>query len=293
MQQDEPLIVPLTFNAGSQSSLSLGCTHAKPTSFVGWSSINRPIAGAALGCDDGSAYIFHAVDASPPLAIKTDIQRSPANTNPLPAPVPLITSPTPKRLKANSTSRPPTPTRAQTPTPFSITPRAKIVSALSKEQVEAPKNYVDYDDEPEKLKNLLKTRAGANKDGASSRTRADSDTSARTDRQHAFERTISVATTYTIASTRPTSPTTTGTPGPSSPKFASPQVPTLALHLHVHPPHLGPGHALTALQASEDSKQLFGLQESGSISILLHANTFHLTCSTGFYPFSTSQMVLS
>jgi hypothetical protein len=37
-----------------------------------------------------------------------------------------------------------------------MTPRSQAVSGLSKEKVEAPKNYVDFEDEPEKLKDMLK-----------------------------------------------------------------------------------------------------------------------------------------
>ncbi|KAE9411160.1 hypothetical protein BT96DRAFT_982935 [Gymnopus androsaceus JB14] len=35
--------------------------------------------------------------------------------------------------------------------PFPVTSRSRIVSGITTEQVEAPKNYVDFDDEPEKL----------------------------------------------------------------------------------------------------------------------------------------------
>lgn len=41
-------------------------------------------------------------------------------------------------------------------TAFSMTPRSQAVSGLCKQQVEAPTNYVDFDDEADKLKGMLK-----------------------------------------------------------------------------------------------------------------------------------------
>ncbi|KAH8822569.1 hypothetical protein DL96DRAFT_1745631 [Flagelloscypha sp. PMI_526] len=45
------------------------------------------------------------------------------------------------------------------PPALSVMSRSRIVSGVTKEQVEAPKNYVDFEDEPEKLKDILKGHA--------------------------------------------------------------------------------------------------------------------------------------
>lgn len=58
-------------------------------------------------------------------------------------------------------------------TPFHITSstsRSRILSSLNKESVEAPKNYVDYDDEPGKLKDMLKGKPTSSKDRDASDT---------------------------------------------------------------------------------------------------------------------------
>jgi len=42
---------------------------------------------------------------------------------------------------------------------LNMTPRSQAVSGLSKEKIEAPKNHVDFEDEPEKLKEMLKGKS--------------------------------------------------------------------------------------------------------------------------------------
>jgi WD repeat-containing protein 7 len=42
--------------------------------------------------------------------------------------------------------------------PFHIVPHSRVVSGITAEKVEAPRNYVDFEDEPEKLKDILEGR---------------------------------------------------------------------------------------------------------------------------------------
>jgi hypothetical protein len=146
-----------------------------------------------------------------------------------------------------------------------------VVSGVSAEQVEAPKNYVDFEDEPDKLKDMLK--------GKSPSVKAPSDT--------ASERTLSAK-----SPTPPTVPITVpmqterrdpskviiniGTPDSSRP-FSTPTSPRdregvssepefsddLELQYHIIPRTNGTGNAVKSISILVDSLVCIVLQESG------------------------------
>jgi hypothetical protein len=172
-----PLVLPFTLPAGSsapdkssdapscvndlvdQASAIANVSHitpywlrpaASPSSGQQPSSSDAP-EGIALGCEDGTLYFLRqrSLRASVPITIENPLlSRSP--------------SPAPVHLSSRSRSRPRTPTSSLTP--FSLASRARVVSGISDEPVQAPKNHVDFDEEPDKLKELLK---GGGKDSAS------------------------------------------------------------------------------------------------------------------------------
>lgn len=99
--------------------------------------------GVALGCKDGTLYLLrqNRHSSSAPISIENPLlSRSPSRTA--------------VRLSHRSHSRPRTPTSSLAP--FSLTSRARVVSAISDEQAQGSKNHVDFDEGPEKLKELLK-----------------------------------------------------------------------------------------------------------------------------------------
>src|SRR5579863_6163549 len=115
---------------------------SSPSSFQPLSSYDS-LEGVALGCEDGTLYLLR--------------QSRNRTSTPINIEKPLLSrsrSPTPIRLSSRSRSRPRTPTTSLAP--FSLTSRARVVSGISDEQAQAPKNYVDFDEEPERLKELLK-----------------------------------------------------------------------------------------------------------------------------------------
>jgi hypothetical protein len=131
-------------NAADKNTSPLNAAFASSdhTAITSWPT------GAAIGTKDGSVFIFKArpPHKSEPSPAKQDVHEH------LPTPLPLSVlssrsaSPT---LSAVSTSH----------APFNVTSRPRVVSGVTREKAEAPKNYVDYDDEPGKLKNLLQGRA--------------------------------------------------------------------------------------------------------------------------------------
>lgn len=217
--------------------------------------------GVALGCEDGTLFLLrqnrHGTSASISVE-KPLLSRSPSRKS--------------ARHSSRSHSRPRTP--ASSLTPFSLTSRARVVSAISDEQAQAPKNYVDFDEESEKLRELLK---GGVKDSSS------------TDRpRRSFERTIP-AERQSVHSKGPTSPSGpvprgegkvlsgTYSPTPSITSLPSSQSTPpsplctpyqLSLEFHLFPPRSGPGNAVVALHALVNCCYLICLRSQGFDYIL-------------------------
>jgi len=112
-----------------------------------------PLRGAFIGYEDGSVYLFH-----PKLGVKADLV-SPAQFNFELTDTPLQTRPSTSsgisHLGRNSSAFSSQSSLKSTANPFHLS-RSKVVSGVTAEAVEAPKNYVDFEEEQEKLKGLLK-----------------------------------------------------------------------------------------------------------------------------------------
>lgn len=153
-----------------QSLVEGGCTQAQATVLASWGLTGNELnddRGVVMGCADGSLYIFQ-----PPLrtymtsndhirsltssisAIDTDCVSGPPSPS-------HQTRRYSRSTYAGSGSV--SPSLAFHQATFNMTSRSHVVSGISKEQVEAPKNYVDFDDEPEKLKEMLKGKSSRDK----------------------------------------------------------------------------------------------------------------------------------
>lgn len=122
---------------------------------------NHPetLGGALVGCEDGSLYLFHAVKPSAARAPSMDTPTR--NTNPSSS-TPSSVSPTPRHHRRgfrSSRSLSPASAKSSPFSPFQVT-KSTVVSSVSAEQVEAPKNYVDFEDQQEKLKGMIKNKGG-------------------------------------------------------------------------------------------------------------------------------------
>jgi len=180
-----PLLVPLTLPTLAKLStgdadplenwniVESSCAQTQATVLVSWGLSSRTesaeFRGAALGCEDGALYVFHpsmVARITPQILINSD-PMSFADTDVVSSP------PTPTKLPHSHSSR----LRSRSASPsslafhqatFNMTSRSHVVSGISKEQVEAPKNYVDFEDEPEKLKEMLKGKGIRDKTSADS-----------------------------------------------------------------------------------------------------------------------------
>ena len=103
------------------------------------------------GCSDGS-YMFFRSSPNTAREVVPDRPFSPISRPESP------TSTSFQRSRQSlSTSRSSSPSGLSSP--FNLTSRSRVAAAVTTEQVEAPKNYVDFEEEPDKLKEMLKGRA--------------------------------------------------------------------------------------------------------------------------------------
>ncbi|KAI4523652.1 WD40 repeat-like protein [Schizophyllum commune Loenen D] len=146
--------IPLAFpNSTGNASLEASYSRCTPTTLVHHT-------GAILaGCNDGSVYVFSEPhqEAPPRVDLTTPSPARPARTQ-MRSPTRLVPS------DSRNTSRSSSPSIASlSPAPFHVSPRSRVVAGVTTTQAEAPKNYVDFDDEPDRLKDMLKGRAPRDK----------------------------------------------------------------------------------------------------------------------------------
>lgn len=264
------LVVPITFRSSitgdapetNTNNVARSWVSASASCLTAWGCSDAseqpdleeklPSHGLAFGCDDGTVFLFGSQLAFPR---KHDIPGSPTNTPPEPAGPSRHTSPLRYTGLGRSHSRSASPSSAHSTLPFRV-PRSRVVSSISTEQVEAPKNYVDFDDEPEKLKGMLRGKATR-----SELLSPDVDRTAKLDRLSVSTSTRSIKAFSPAASLRSLSPPSS----PCSPTANSPAQRETGLFLksHILPSSLGSTHAVAALEAYDDGRYILCLQKSG------------------------------
>ena len=161
----------LTFADDPQSSIQTSFSQAAPSCILplrngdvaGSDGGPESLGGAIVGCEDGSLYLFHS-HKPPARAVSDPPTRNRESPNP-PSSTASSVPATPRHLRKGVRS-----SRSQSPTslkslkspsfsPFQVS-KPTVVSSVSTEQVEAPKNYVDFEDEQEKLRGLVKNKGG-------------------------------------------------------------------------------------------------------------------------------------
>lgn len=155
----------------SQSSIDLSASESTPTCLSSWISTtvvvdgnqaqnNQRIERAAIGCRDGSVFLLRsslekAKNSIPHLGLVL-----PADLDePLPRPSSPLRYPGLGRRSVRSASPS---SIVSNFSPLQIA-KPRVISALSPEQAEAPTSYVDFEDEPEKLKGMLRGRGPKDK----------------------------------------------------------------------------------------------------------------------------------
>ena len=148
----------LTFASNVNSAVVTSLSEASPTTIVSWlQRLNNDAPdtsltpqGAAIGCEDGSLYFFRS-NARP-----TYRRSSTGSLSHIKDAVDLSSPRTPRHPSEQS-HRSLSPASHKSFSPFHLT-KSRVVSSVSAEMVEAPKNYVDFEDEQAKLKEMVRRK---------------------------------------------------------------------------------------------------------------------------------------
>ncbi|EJF60945.1 WD40 repeat-like protein [Dichomitus squalens LYAD-421 SS1] len=246
---------------GSHSSSLLSDSKSDP----------RSVLGVVVGCRDGSVYILRSTGHSGAVPSVKPASNSSES----------VLSPTSARRflglgRPTSRSASPSSTKSSL-SPFQVT-RSRIVSAVSNEQAEAPKNYVDFDDEQEKLRGMLKGKGHRDRHLSTSRTRSDRDAVPEKATQSSQTPGSSLrkedTRSYLASALSPTSSTQSlllsGPPSPTLVPAPSPEPgsPTpLGLRCHTFPPQAGPGRLVTSLKLHDRGRYITCLNAAGGLSV--------------------------
>lgn len=239
-----------------------------------------PIRGVFIGYEDGSVYLFH-----PKLGVKTDLI-SPVQFN-----FALADTLPPTRPSTSSglsyLGRNPSAFSSQSSLKSVINPfhlsRSKIVSGVTTEAVEAPKNYVDFEEEQEKLKGLLKQKGPVKErhpiDGvlppfeknisidkhpapllATTATGIQPRKSTKKKPESRIQ-----SSTHSRTPSHPLNSTSTQASPTTSPLqlHTSGAIYSLCLHSHTFPSRFGPRKAISQLLVDESQRYVICLQENG------------------------------
>ena len=253
----------LSFSSAAPSCIT--CWGSPASSLLSDSKADSaPTQGVAVGCRDGSVFILRTTGQS----------GAAPSTQPASNSSESVLSPTSARRflglgRPTSRSASPSSTKSSL-SPFQVT-RSRIVSAVSNEQAEAPKNYVDFDDEQEKLRGMLKGKGHRDRHSSTSRTRPDKDAVPEKATQTPGSSLLKDDTrSYLTSALSPTSSTLSlSLSGPPSPILApapspEPGVPaSLSLRCHIFPPQAGPGRAVTSLKLHDGGRYVTCLNAAG------------------------------
>ncbi|KAG5725162.1 WD repeat-containing protein 7 [Termitomyces sp. T112] len=248
MKHSSPaLLIPFTFRRDKSDLLEQSCSRARPSVIRSWGHVStfkhpdsEPGAsegGCAMGTQDGTVFLFNQICRTQPLPSRPSL--------------PSLESRSPSRSRSS------TPT---SPHPFHLSQRAGVVSGITTEQVEAPKNYVDFEEEPEKLKDILQGRQPKElvKPPALKDSKAPS---ASKPKRNAMPKSLLSATNsaaFTASSSHPPPPLNMG------PENLN----VLDLWCHVILPQTESGHGVTSVRPIEDNQFIVVLQEAGNLSVL-------------------------
>ncbi|KAG6827295.1 hypothetical protein H0H92_012460 [Tricholoma furcatifolium] len=238
------LLIPLTFQKENSHFLEESFSRSHVSLLKSWSEASGSEGdvdgGCAIGTDDGSLFLFHRI---------RQVSLLPPQSLP----------------ETRSHTRSSTPT---SPLPFNIHRRSRVVSGITAEQVEAPKNYVDFDEEPDRLKDILQGRQPKE-------FRDKPPTPVEISRPPTRSPTPSlvgvpsskrIAIPKSLLSTTTSAPSSSHPPSPLEPVHESRD--TLELWCHATFPHSGVGGAVASVQVIDGTRLMLVLQASGRLNVI-------------------------
>ncbi|KAF8158416.1 hypothetical protein B0H34DRAFT_797808 [Crassisporium funariophilum] len=256
----------------TRAFLESSLTGSRPTVLEHWVMACNAVQsaegqGLVLGCQDGTLYVFQSPNKPPSNVIDT---RPPEINEPLRPKTARIS----KASHSNSQSASPTPSNSVLSPTFNVTAKPRVVSGITTEKVEAPKNYVDFEDEPDKLKDILKGKQPRERysvsDSGSDRTHKSTASSVvepvlSSKRKNPGPRSLLSATN----SRAPTPPIYSAPASPRDNSSFRPPEPAnpWALRYRIIPSRSGVGHAVRSIQVLENGRFLAVLQETGDMYV--------------------------
>ncbi|KAG6860615.1 hypothetical protein C0995_009369 [Termitomyces sp. Mi166 len=236
--------IPLTFQIEKSDLLEQSCSRARPSVIRSWGHVSTfkhpgPEAeasegGCAMGTQDGTIFFFSQICRTQPPVSR------------------------PSRLSLPQSRSPSRSSTPISPSPFHLSQRARVVSGVTTEQVEAPKNYVDFEEEPEKLKDILQGRQP--KELVKPPARRDTPSPSTSNmKRNVIQKSLLSATNSAAF--------TTTSSDPSSPLDSGPDN-NLDLWCHVILPQTGLGRGVTSMRPIENNQLIVVLQEMGNLSVI-------------------------
>lgn len=297
------VLIPITFPAlrdravkgVSTKAIELSFVSGRPCALASWGFTPQvedipspphdqqmtPIRGAFVGCEDGSLYLFHPklwvkTDLISPFRFNFELTDTPFHTRPT---TPSVTS----HLGRNSSAFSSQSSLKSTMNPFHLS-RSRIVSGVTAEAVEAPKNFVDFEEEQERLKGLLKHKGPVKDRNLMDAVLPSFEKNISLERpptplspittvgiQRKPTKKKSESRAHSITHSRTPSHPNNTISAQTSPAIASPQlrisgdIHSLYLRSHTFPPRFGPGKAISQLLVEESQRYVISLQENGHV----------------------------
>jgi len=290
--------VPLTFPAASSLRieekdrrettriLERSLTKSYPTILKYWATTPKAVQDVeihslVLGCRDGTLYVFHRLSTPSPDVIGLEPELLENNQSSRPRIIPRISR------SSNSNSSPVSPTALFPPT-FNVTAKLCVVSGVTTEPVEAPKNYVDFEDEPDKLKDILKGRIPRERSSdRPTKSTASSIIEAVPKRKNPASRSL-----FSAANSRAPTPPFSDPASPQENGSFSPPGPSYHWELlyHAIPSRTGFEHSVKSIQFMDDGRFFAVLQKTGYVGLSSKSN--FLTPVIVIYMFSCLKMAL-
>ncbi|KAF8868668.1 hypothetical protein BD779DRAFT_1593227 [Infundibulicybe gibba] len=265
--------VPLTFSSrpsqvgghsgsvGEREWVDISCSTTQPAILQSWGSWSAADSGnesesnsrgAIIGSQDGTLYLFHqSTSVNTGQQHQREISQNSRPTSP-----PYLSRDSPTTPRSNSP--------CSSAAPFNVTSRSRIVSGITAEQVEAPKNYVDFDDEPEKLKDMLKGKNPRDRP-ASLELNLEKGVSRGLSAEPALRRRADPKSLLSATNSPAFTPKSSSAPASPRPRVTiSPQgTNDLTLYCHIIPPRSGEKSSVTAIRLLEDNQSFVVLRETG------------------------------
>ncbi|KAH9480388.1 WD repeat-containing protein 7 [Psilocybe cubensis] len=258
------------------SALEKSLANSTPTASASWGLSKSATSNkernklVVVGCKDGTAYVLQT--SLPSFSTPSDRSQSKE------LPSSKSATRTAKSFPSSSGTSSPTLSSFPLSPTFSVTAKPRVVSGVTTDSVEAPKNYVDFDDEPDRLKDILK---GKNPRDRHSISENSSDRNPRSvtpsiiepvsvsKRKGAAPRSLLSATNSRAPTptsfSSPNSPMESDSVSNSNPDLARDEVCTLLYH--VIPSQSGCGYPVRSIIFLHDGDLFAVLQENGNLYI--------------------------